>query len=266
VVVIWTKTLEIEVKIQYNKSASGCCYHRNNYNNELHRLLFSIICDDESRELSHLQGLVKEYDVNIEVALFLSSENLLDGANKQQFDIVLLDIEMDGLNGFAAAKMLIDMQNPPLIVFVTNSGEYTYRGYEVAFRYLPKPVCLSILSDALTAAYAKIAPYKFTINSNGCSFVVPINEIFYFESFGHRTIVHTKENTYDCRMKLSEAEALLPDNTFAAPHKSYLVNLDFVDTIRENEISISGEIRIPVSRRYKQQFEGALFRFVRRQK
>jgi len=223
------------------------------------------ICDDEQRELLHLQELVKKYDTCIDVSLFSSAESLLDSMKSQQYDIILLDIEMGGLDGFTAAKKLVEMQNPPLIVFVTNSSEYTYRGYEVAFRYLPKPVNFSVLSEVLSAANAKIAPYRFTINTEGYSHIIPINEIFYFESFGHSLVVHTKTNEFDCRMKLSAVEALLPGNTFAAPHKSYLVNLYYVNTTGQNDLLLINKTRIPISRRCKQEFEKALFRFVRRQ-
>ena len=66
-----------------------------------------------------------------------------------------------------AEKKLVEMENPPLIIFVTNSGEYTYRGYEVAFRYLPKPVAYETLEDVLNDAVDKIAPQKFSITENG---------------------------------------------------------------------------------------------------
>ena len=223
------------------------------------------ICDDEQRELSYIHELVKEYDACIDVSLFLSADNLLVNIKKQHCDIVLLDIKMDGLDGFTAAKKIVAMKNPPLIIFITNSGEYTFRGYEVAFRYLPKPISFSVLSGVLSAAIAKITPYKISINVNGCSHIIPIHEIIYFESFGHSLVVHTKENRYDSRMKLSEVESMLPENIFAMPHKGYLVNLDYVSITGDNDLSLIGEIKIPISRRRKQEFEHALFRFVRMQ-
>lgn len=223
------------------------------------------ICDDEQQVLAYLQDLVTQYDSCIDVTLFLSADNLLDSVKEQRCDIVLLDIEMDGLDGFTAARKLVCMQNPPLIVFVTNSSEYIYRGYEVAFRYLPKPVNYSVLSGVLSAASARITPHKISINANGYSYVVPIYKIVYFESFGHRLVVHTKENEFDCRMKLSEVESMLPENLFATPHKGYLVNLDYVNIIGNYDLSLVDDIRVPISRRRKQEFENALFRFVRRQ-
>jgi len=135
------------------------------------------ICDDEKNELLHLRALVNKYDSSIEVSLFPSAESLLAELKKRQYDIILLDIVMDGINGYAAAEKLAGMQNPPLVIFVTNSGEYTLRGYEVAaFRYLTKPVSYAVLVKALSAAIAKISPQKFTITAGGCDYVIPINE------------------------------------------------------------------------------------------
>jgi DNA-binding LytR/AlgR family response regulator len=171
---------------------------------------------------------------------------------------------MGGMDGFNAAVKLKGMQNPPLIVFVTNSGEYTFRGYEVAFRYLPKPVTYEVLAGVMSSAIARIAPFKLTITADGSSYVIPINEIRYFETSGHDLAAHTTGSKFQYRMKLSEVESLLPINTFAAPHKGYLVNLDFVDIMDGNGLLLTCGKRIPVSRRCKKDFEQALFRFVRR--
>jgi len=163
-----------------------------------------------------------------------------------------------------AEKKLVEMENPPLIIFVTNSGEYTYRGYEVAFRYLPKPVAYETLEDVLNDAVDKIAPQKFSITENGRTYVLPISDILYFETSGHTIALHSKNRKYECRMKLSDVEALLPRNAFCSPHKSYLVNLDFVNVVNECELSPTNNEKIPISRRRKKDFEQALFCFVRR--
>ena len=222
------------------------------------------ICDDERDELLHLQELVNKYDSSIDVALFQSAEDLLCGIKERRCDIILLDIEMDGMNGFAAAKKLSEMKNPPLVMFVTNSGEYTYRGYEVAFRYLPKPVSYAELAKDMSAASGKVSSQKFTITADGRSHVMPINDIFYFEAFGHNLVVHTKRNDFECRMKLSDAEASLPGNAFASPCKGLLVNLDCVDSLGGKELLLTNDVKIPLSRGRKKEFEQALFRFVRR--
>jgi DNA-binding LytR/AlgR family response regulator len=219
------------------------------------------ICDDEQNEVKHLQSLVKMFDPKLTVFAYPSAEALLNSA--RDYDIVLLDIDMGGMDGFTAAKKLTGMQNSPLIIFITNSGEYTYRGYEVAFRYLPKPVSYEVLSMVLTAAIAHISPQKLTITENGRTHIINIKDILYFESSGHDLIVYTTKNIYEYKMKLSEVEALLPTSVFAVPHKGYLVNLDYVDSLEFNSLLLTNKMEIPVSRRQKREFEKALSGFVR---
>jgi DNA-binding LytR/AlgR family response regulator len=222
------------------------------------------ICDDEQKELSYLQSLVEKYDPNIDICLFRSAESLLNSASESHFEVLFLDIEMGGMNGFAAAKKLKEMQDSPLIVFVTNSGEYTYRGYEVAFRYLAKPVTFDIMATTLAAAMNEIMPKRFIINVCGSTHVISVKDIRYIETFGHRLVAHTKCNKYECRMKLSEAKAMLPANVFVLSHKGLLVNLEFVDTVQETVILLTCGLQLPISRRNKKEFERALFRFIRR--
>lgn len=223
------------------------------------------ICDDEQRELKKLQELIEKYDPGFEILLFMSAEQMINSVSFATCDLILLDIEMDGINGFAAAKVVVKMENPPLVVFVTNSSEYTYRGYEVAFRYLVKPVSYEVLANVLDAAIAKISPKKIEITIDGRLIILQIKDILYFEASSHQLAIHTKTEVLKCRMNLSDIEATLPYNCFAVPHKGYLVNLDFVDALEENVLSIKGGLKIPVSRRRKHSFEQALFNFVRRQ-
>lgn len=222
------------------------------------------ICDDEQKELQHLQTLVKEFDSYTDVSLFSSAESLLEGIKNQKLDIVLLDIEMDGINGFDAARILINFDSPPLIIFVTNSADYTIQGYEVAFRYIPKPVDYTYLANVLTAAIARITSQSITINADGCSYVLQVKDIVYFETLGHHLKVCLKKDTLQCRMKIRDIIPQLPGNTFSSPHKSFLVNLNYVKAVGNTEISLTCGGQLPLSRRYKQEFEQALFRFVRR--
>jgi len=224
------------------------------------------ICDDENKELLHLKSHVIQFEPGLAISLFLSAGDLISEAQKNPFDIVLLDIEMDKLNGFDAAKRLKQMDNPPLIIFVTNSGEYTIRGYEVAFRYLAKPVEFSILTKYLSAAFAEIAPEKFTVKENGLSCVLPISEIYYFEKFKHHLILYTKTVDYQCRMTLAEAEESISGNSFATPHKGYLVNLAHISSVGEACLTLTNGRTVPLSRRHKLEIERALFNYVRKQR
>jgi len=222
------------------------------------------ICDDEQAECLHLEKLVNEYDQSIDVTLFTTAESLLAGMHSQHCECVLLDIEMEGMNGFEAAKAISSLNDPPLVIFVTVSDEYTSRGYGVAFRYLKKPVNYIMLAEALSEAIAKVSSQKFTMLSGGVTHIVPEKDILFLEAVSRTLIVHTTENDYECHMKLSEAESALSGHSFACPHKGYLVNLQHVEAVGKNELSLAGGARLPLSRRRKQEFESALVHYIRR--
>jgi DNA-binding LytR/AlgR family response regulator len=172
---------------------------------------------------------------------------------------------MNGMDGFTAAKKIARMENPPLVVFVTNSDQYTTLGYGVVFNYLIKPVSFDKLSEIINAVKAEITPKKITIEADGHSYVLQKKDILYVETFGHHQIIHTiNPNMRELkpRMKLSEIEASLTDCAFVKPHKSFIVNLEYVDSVENNALNLTNNIKIPLSRRRKLEFEQALNRFV----
>ena len=222
------------------------------------------ICDDDSKDLEYVKSLVTKYDPSFELFEFQSAENLLRSIKKQQLDIIFLDIRMDGINGFQAAKKLSETHHPPLIIFVTNSIKHSFRGYEVsAFRYLPKPIDYEMFANYLSAAIAKIIPQKIPISVDSKTHIISVFDIIYVESSGHNLIIYTTKEKFISRMRLIDAEAILPKNLFAKPHKSYLVNLGFVYIIETEEVVLASKQKIPLARGRKGDFERALDTFVR---
>lgn len=99
------------------------------------------ICDDDILDLQSLQSMIWDYDVSLDVTVFRSASALLRAFDTMFFDIIFMDIEMEHPNGYEVAEILMQKKDKPLIIFVTNSGEYTIRGYGIAFRYI-KSDCL----------------------------------------------------------------------------------------------------------------------------
>ena len=94
------------------------------------------LCDDNPNELRQIRDYLLRYNAQANWKGFASSEELLAAFRRDYFDIVLLDIEMEGMNGYQAAEELNKLPDIPLIIFITQSGAYIIRGYEVAFREL----------------------------------------------------------------------------------------------------------------------------------
>ena len=112
------------------------------------------ICDDDSKDLQAVHSALVQYDTagNLEMFSFSKAADLF-AANKQTpFDIAVLDIEMKAPNGYEIAQKLVEQENAPIIIFLTNSTAYAIRGYGIAFRYLTKPIEYGALNKALDSA------------------------------------------------------------------------------------------------------------------
>lgn len=222
------------------------------------------ICDDEPSDLGILRSLVRQYDAKLDVSEFPSAKSLLEAYEQSFFDLVFLDIEMNEPNGFEIAQILMQRSDKPLIVFVSNSSEYTLRGYGIAFRYLKKPISYDSMSHVLGLAIEHIVPQKITITVKGQTMLLSVQEIYYVEVINHNIEIHTKSGLISFRGQLKDIEAALPKTGFAKPHNSYIVNLAEVRSMDTKNLDLMDGTVIPISQRNRKAFEKALFQFIRR--
>jgi DNA-binding LytR/AlgR family response regulator len=222
------------------------------------------VCDDEKQDLCLICSLIGRYDSSLDLTTFSRAKELLDAYQNTFYDLVFLDIEMEEPNGFDVAKTLMERPEKPLIVFVTNSSEYTLRGYGVAFRYLKKPVQFEEIKKVLSLAMEQIVPQRITLVQREKTLLLSICDILYIEVKNHNILVQTKSGQYELRGKLKDMEAQLPSVYFAKPHNSYVVNLAEVSSIATNSLQLTNGDTLPISQRNRKAFELALFQYVRR--
>lgn len=224
------------------------------------------ICDDETQDLAQILEMVKRYDgdCQLQITTFLHAKDLLYAAKASGFDITILDIEMEPPTGFDAAKELIAMPNPPIVIFATKSNAYALKGYGVAIRYLQKPVTQRDFFEAMDTAVADATAHRLTFQIDTSLVSVHLREIQYIEAFGHYTVVHTSRDAYRFRSTLKEIVSRLPKGYFASPHKSYIVNMEHIRSATASEIMLDCGVVVPIGRKRMQEFNNALYRFLGR--
>lgn len=224
------------------------------------------LCDDEEKDLQALKEAVSAFDQNsqLEIYDFSHASKLFAAAKIKPFDIAILDIEMSPPNGYDIAKRLMETKPHPVVIFLTNSMAYTLKGYGIAFRYLTKPIESAQLADALTAAINEASSKRFSFSIDNASYLIPMENIYYFEVFNHHTILHTMDSSYTFRATLKEIIPQLPFGYFGSPHQSYVVNFNHVKTAMAKEVHLTNGEVIPVSRRKQQEFEQQLRAYLRR--
>ena len=219
------------------------------------------VCDDEPADLRLIQSYCNRYDSDIPTAAFSSGEALLEAYKKDFYDLVFLDIEMGQMNGLVVGERLI---HKPLVVFTTQSLTYAVRGYGIAMRYLPKPITYDTFSFIMGLALERILPKKISIFSNGGQMLVPVNKILYFEVLCHQVFVHLSSGEkISMRGTLTETISQVPHRAFAQPHKSYYINMEYVDRITQQSILMTNGDFIPIGRSKKDIFQLRLSEYMK---
>ncbi|GKZ04739.1 DNA-binding response regulator [Paraclostridium bifermentans] len=212
------------------------------------------ICDDEyiHREIL-LQYIGKLFSKDIyEISEFNSGEDLL--ANyPNDLDILLLDVQMLGINGIETAKKIRLFDTKVTIVFTTAISDFMQEGYEVrAFRYLLKPINYIDFSKHLIQCKNEVLKNKEKYISikeidEGKTIIIPINSILYIEVECRVALIHTDTEIYKTRESIKNLELQLTEYSFFRCHRAYLINLFKVNAIDKNSVFIKGN-EILVSR------------------
>jgi DNA-binding LytR/AlgR family response regulator len=219
------------------------------------------ICDDDKQELLHIIQLLDEYssrclkEGKIEVQVFGSSMQLLDQIESgKHYDVFLLDIIMPIITGMEVAAELRRNDKVAKIIFLTSTPEYAVESYSVdAFNYLLKPLQKDMLFSVLEKAYNDIcSDHKqyLVVKTQTILSKVFLHQLIYVEAKG-RTVYFNQNNgiTLESNSTISQVEAvLLIDNRFIKPHRSYIVNLDFIKNLSQDGITTTSGVLIPVSR------------------
>lgn len=227
------------------------------------------IVDDEREALIELTQKVKTYfagkDVSYNIQTFSCGAAFLE--ETLPFDLIFLDIQMDGLTGMEVARQLYQTTANRFIVFITALQEYVYDAFEVdAIDYLLKPVDSARFTRTMDRVYRKMQDTdtgSLLIPSRGKTYQsVLFREIYYIEALNHRIVICTRDAVFESRFKLAELAELL-DSRFFQCHRSYFVNLDFVCGYDDGLALLSNGKGIPVSRLRSHEFSQAVLCYMK---
>ena len=228
------------------------------------------ICDDDWHMQQTLRLLIDEIyqDLDMLVDGFTSGEALLAAVQKQSqpYQLILLDIEMRGIDGIETAKRLRKLLPDCYLIFITSHDEFAVTGYEVAaFRYLVKPVQPEKLTEAISAVRAELSDHiTLHVEDGPVEALLRVKDIYYIEAQDKRVRVVLKDTAFSDRRGIDEIERALAGEDFFRVHRSYLINFRYVARLDKNEILLVSGEQIPLSRLRKKAFKNAFQTYVSR--
>ncbi|MDD2952227.1 MAG: response regulator transcription factor [Parabacteroides sp.] len=214
----------------------------------------SVITDDEPMARKGLRGYIERIDFLTLVGECEDAIQLNTILRTQRVDLIFLDIEMPEMTGLELLSNLID---PPKVIIVSAYERYALKGYEFdVVDYLLKPVSFDRFLKAVNRVHElsrteqkENNDYIF-VKSDKLLKKILLKDILFIESMENYVIIQTvssKEVVYTTLKQLYES---LPQAVFQQIHRSYVVNMNQVDAIDGNQLSVNS-YKIPITRSFR---------------
>lgn len=215
-----------------------------------------IITDDEPIARKGLQNYVERINFLELVGVCEDAIQLNNQLKSQQADLLFLDIEMPYMTGI---ELLNSLSNPPKVIITSAYAEYAIKGYDLEVSdYLLKPISFDRFLKAVNKVYDQlissqtpvVQDYLFVKTSLKLEKIRFIDMRF-IEGVENYVAIYTSDGKIITHTTLRTILQKLPPERFVQVHKSYLVNIDKIDSIEGNLLGI-GKNKIPLSRTYKE--------------
>jgi DNA-binding LytR/AlgR family response regulator len=216
-----------------------------------------IVVDDEPLAVSLLGSYVEKMPF---LELVFSTENpieALEYIQKNEADLIFLDIQMPELTGINFMKIVGDKLK---YILTTAYAEYALEGYEHnVIDYLLKPISFGRFEKSALKAQERFSVNQdsqnsyFFIKSSGQQHRVNFDDILYIESIKDYVNIKTENQEYIVLDTLKSLENQLPEN-FARVHKSFILNLEKIEKIDIKNVFLSSGKEIPIGETYKSEF------------
>lgn len=240
-------------------------------------MLIIAICDDNAADRIKLYETMESYlhkqAVSANIFVYDNPDKLNSVIESKTicFDVIFLDIIMNDMNGMECARLIRKQDKLVNIIFLTNSTDYVYEGYEVnATGYLVKPIKIEQLAKVMERAITQIDNANKTsicITYRGVTQKIPTKDILYLESENNKVNIVLAKTMEKIAVyaKLDEFEQMQQLNTFIRSHKSYLVNFIYIEKHEYDKFILTDGTAIPISRANKDKAREAFYMLLHNQ-
>jgi DNA-binding LytR/AlgR family response regulator len=220
-----------------------------------------IIVDDDTLSCKLLEGFVSKSSSLTLIGTFsdsVAARNIL--TQRHDIDLVILDIEMPGLNGF---DFIGSLDFPPNIILVSAAEEYAVKAFDFnVVDYLLKPVSYGRFCKAIDKTIRYFSRKEASNSGDeeifikkGSSLVkLKLKDIIYIEALENYVTLCTRDDKFTIHFTMKAIENQLPSGIFIRVHRSYIINKTMIQSIKENslDLNIGGSLKsIPVGKSFR---------------
>ena len=214
-------------------------------------------CDDDAALLHQMQDFLEQYRAlrGVQLELFPYTkpmELLADIEAGVRFDVLFLDVLMPGINGINAAREIRQYDTAVQIIFVTSSSEFAVQSYVVgAYYYQLKPIWKDSffrLTDAVLAECRKRTQHSLILRCKTGISRIDLDQLLYCEVLGRTLLFHLVDGTVlESTGSMDElARQLTPHESFLRTHRSFLINMEYIQNISTRAVTLTNLAQIPI--------------------
>jgi len=230
------------------------------------------VCDDEKIVRDGVRKCLDNYamrrDIDIICHEFSTGLDFL--RDRAHYHIVIMDYRLSEdsrVNGLSIAKKLRSYDEDVHIIFLTGFPKVVFSSFEVdTFRFLVKPLEPEKLYKALDdyLKYMEHDNVSLIIKVDGVSTILNTKKIIYLEGMRKYANIHTDTGEIECREVLADVEKRLPPDVFFRCHRSFVVNLKYIDAYDSDQVYLTNKQALPVSRKRLEAFKTAYISYAKR--
>jgi DNA-binding LytR/AlgR family response regulator len=217
-----------------------------------------LIVDDEEMSRNMVKHFVEQTKSLNLVGICSDGIEATNILHTTDVDIIFLDIEMPGMNGYELIK---SMTNPAEIILITAKKEHAVEAFEYRVTdYLLKPISYPRFLQAIARVQENLAGVKGSIQarelyvrSDSKIVKVNFNDILYIEALADYIMIITANNKYVVHSTMKGFQSRLPADQFSRVHRSYIINRDKIESIESLFVVINKKF-IPIGASYKDDF------------
>ncbi|HUH46384.1 MAG TPA: LytTR family DNA-binding domain-containing protein, partial [Arenibacter sp.] len=222
-----------------------------------------ILIDDSAMQRRAISKLVKEHPNLIQTNEFSNGLDAKNDMANNAVDLIFLDIEMPGLNGF---DLLESLESKPQVIIISGNPDYAMKAFDYDVTdYLKKPVDKKRFDQAVKKAVnnhilahtEEVEEEFIYINNHLKKTKLLLGEVLWIEAYGDYVKIIAKDKRLLILSTMKAFAKQLPQDKFLRIHKSYTVNLEKIEKFNGSSVEIGGQV-IPLSRHKKELLMKAL--------
>lgn len=228
------------------------------------------IVDDENSIITELNTIVKdffyEHGKEIDISCYSSGEELL--SYHQHFDLILLDIQMQGIDGIDTALEIRKTDKKAVLFYITSYGNQIARSFSVhPFAFIEKPIDHELLqknlSEFMQYAYQEHELQGIPFETAAGTALIEPDDIIYFEYEGNRRIrLVCNSNELYITDSIKNIFAKVEKYGFMKPHQSFIINPAKIKAVLDLDILMSNKCKVPIAFKKKKIIIGQIQQYL----